>query len=145
MIQRETPDQIMVLATLRDSGAPFTLYLRGGKQFKDTPAVSWRVYGTKGEISVTSQAPISLSVGNEKIEIYDHGKDTVETVDYQYVDAVKDLPPMAKNIGGLYELYANGGDLRKGYVTFEEAVGMHRTLAAIEKSSEQKHAVKIAS
>ena len=143
MIDRETPDQIMVLATLQGSGAPFTMYLRGGKQFKDTPAVSWRIYGTKGEISVTAQAPVSLSVGNEQIQLYNHEKDSVETIEFQYGDAVKDLPPMAKNIGGLYELFAGDGDLKKGYVTFEEAVGMHKILAAIEQSSEEKHAVKV--
>jgi predicted dehydrogenase len=143
MIDRETPDHIVLTATLQGSGAPFNFFLRGGKTFKGTPAVSWHIYGTKGEICVTSYAPISLSLGNEKIELHNHEKDSVETVEYQYLDPLKDLPPMAKNIGGLYELFANKGDLKKGFVRFEEAVRMHQILTAMEQSSSEKKVVKV--
>jgi predicted dehydrogenase len=143
MITRETPDQILLHTKLLPSGAPISIHARGGKQFKDTPAVDWRVYGTKGEIRVTSQAPISLSVGGDKIELFDGEKDSVEEVKFVYKDAVKDLPPMAKNIGGLYELFANGGGVKDGLVRFEEAVDMHKILAAMERSNEEKKVIKI--
>jgi predicted dehydrogenase len=105
--------------------------------------VDWRVYGTKGEIRVTSQAPISMSVGGDKIELFNGEKDSVEEVKFVYKDAVKDLPPMAKNIGGLYELFANGGGVKDGLVRFEEAVDMHKILAAMERSNEEKKVIKI--
>jgi predicted dehydrogenase len=143
MIDRETPDHIALTATLQGSGAPLNFFLRGGKTFKGTPAVSWHIYGTKGEIRVTSQAPISLGLGNEKIELHDHEKDAVEVVDYEYLGPLKDLPPFAKNIGGLYELFVNNEGIEKGFVGFEEAVGMHKVLAAMEKSDAEKMVVKI--
>jgi predicted dehydrogenase len=43
MISRETPDQVMVNATLKGSGAPITIYQRGGKQFKDAPPLNWQL------------------------------------------------------------------------------------------------------
>lgn len=142
MIDRETPDHIMIHGT-QTSGAVMTIYLRGGKQFKDTPAIDWQVYGSKGQVRVTAAAPISLSVGDEKIELYNYETDTTEVVKWAYVDAVKDLPPMAKNIGNLYELYATGGQLEKGFVDFNEAVKMHKTLAAMEKSSAEGKVVTL--
>lgn len=143
MIERETPDQVLLHTRVSPSGAPVSMSIQGGKQFKGSPAVSWCVYGTKGEIRLTSGAPISMSVGGDKIELFDHAKDSVEEVKFVYKDAVKDLPPLAKNIAGLYELFADGGGVKDGLVRFEEAVDMHRILVAMEKSSEEKKVIKI--
>lgn len=42
-------DQVLVHGKL-ESGAVFSINVRGGKQFKDQPSVDWRIYGEKGEI-----------------------------------------------------------------------------------------------
>jgi hypothetical protein len=83
-------------------------------------------------------AALSLGVGGEKIELYDHEKDTVEIIDVQYPDTVKDLAPFAKHIGLLYELFAKGGSVEEGFVDFEQAVGMHRIIDRMEKSSDNR-------
>lgn len=139
MIDRETADHIMVQGVLK-SGAPISIFVRGGKAFKELPAIDWRIFGTKGELRHSSMASLGLARGGDKLEIYDHEKDTVEVVDVDFADAVKDLPAFAKNIGMLYELYATNGTAAQGLVTFEEALAMHNILAAMEKSdAEQKY------
>jgi predicted dehydrogenase len=143
MIKRDTADHIMFHGTISGSGAPLSIYVRNGKGFKDVPNFSWRIFGTKGEICVTANAIPSLALGGEKIELYDHEKDAVEVVEVQYADVVKDLPTFAKNTALLYEGFANGADVAEGFVGFEEAVGMHKIIDAIEKSSEGKKYVKV--
>jgi predicted dehydrogenase len=144
LIDRETADHVMVQGLLK-SGAPILIYVRGGKAFKDTPALTWQIFGTKGEIRVTSMASIGVAVGGDKVELYDHEKDNVEIVDVQFDAAVRDLPPLAKNIGMLYELFATGGTVEEGLVTFEEAVGMHKILDAMERSDAERKYEKISS
>jgi predicted dehydrogenase len=143
LIDRETADHIMVQGTLKDSKAPISIYVRGGKPFKGTPSLDWRIFGTKGEIRVTSMASIGVALGGDKIELYDHEKDGIETVDVAFDDAVKDLPPFAKNVGMLYELFATGGGREQGLVTFEESVEMHKIIDAIEKGDVEGKRVKV--
>lgn len=40
-------DHVLVHGNLQ-SGAVFSINVRGGKPFKDEPSVDWRVYGEKG-------------------------------------------------------------------------------------------------
>lgn len=144
MLTRETPDHIMMQGVLANSGAPISMAVRSGKPFKDTPAFTWRVFGTKGEIRVTANANVGLALGGEKIELYDHEKDAVEVVEVEYEEGVKELPSFAKNIGQLYELFVKGGNVNKGFVDFEQAVGLHRVLDRMEKSSEGRRYEKVA-
>jgi predicted dehydrogenase len=136
MIKREVPDHVLLQGVLGINGAPVSISVRGGKPFKDAPALTWRVSGSKGDIRITSIAPINLTVAGEKIELYDHEKDTVEIVDVQFMDALKDLPPLAKNIGALYELFATVGGKEQGFVDFEQALVFHRIIHKMEMSSE---------
>lgn len=139
VVKRETPDHITVYGTLDNSDAPITITMRQGKAFPGTPKLVWHIFGTKGEIRVTANAPISLALGGEKIEVFDHEKDVVEEVDVRYSEAVQELTsPFAKNIGAMYELFAKDGAVGQGFVDFQEAVGMHKILGKIEKSSENK-------
>ncbi|KAH7088081.1 NAD-P-binding protein [Paraphoma chrysanthemicola] len=139
VVKRETPDHIALQGTLNAADAPFNVTFRQGKAFPDTPKLAWHILGTKGEIRVTANAPISLALGGEKIEVHDHDTDKVDVIDVEYGAAVRDLSsPFAKNIGALYELYATGGSVGDGLVSFEEAVGMHKILDGIEKSSDGK-------
>jgi predicted dehydrogenase len=134
-IKRETPDHIMLQGILASNNAPITIAVRSGKGFKDTPNLTWRIFGTKGEIRLTSMASLNLGIGGDKIELYDHEKDTVEVVDVQYPEVVKDLSPFAKHVGLMYELFAKGGSVNDGFVDFEQAVEMHQILDQMEKSS----------
>ncbi|KAF2024167.1 NAD-P-binding protein [Setomelanomma holmii] len=143
-IKRDTADHIAVHGILKASNAPITINMRQGKAFPNTPKLVWQILGTKGEIRVTANAPISLSLGGEKVEVFNHETDTVEVVNVDYSETVSDLAPVfAKNTGALYELFATGGGVEDGFVDFGEAVAMHRVLDKIEKSSEGKNWAKI--
>jgi len=144
MIKRETPDHVMLQGTLKNNGAPISMTARSGKGFKDSPNLVWRIFGTKGEIRLTSAAMLTLALGGEKIEVFDHEKDTVEVVNVEYAEAVKDLSPFAKDIGLLYEGFVKGWGVEEGFVDFEQAVGMHTIIDCMEKSSEERKYKKIA-
>ncbi|CAN9083071.1 unnamed protein product [Alternaria alternata] len=144
LIKRETPDHVMLQGTLKNNGAPISMTARSGKGFKDSPNLVWRIFGTKGEIRLTSAAMLTLALGGEKIEVFDHEKDTVEVVNVEYAEAVKDLSPFAKDIGMLYEGFVNGWGVEEGFVDFEQAVGMHTIIDCMEKSSEERKYRKIA-
>jgi predicted dehydrogenase len=144
MIKRETPDHVMLQGTLKNNGAPISMTARSGKGFKDSPNLVWRIFGTKGEIRLTSAAMLTLAPGGEKIEVFDHEKDTVEVVNVEYAEAVKDLSPFAKDIGMLYEGFVKGWGVEEGFVDFEQAVGMHTIIDCMEKSSEERKYKKIA-
>jgi predicted dehydrogenase len=143
MIKRETPDHVMLQGTLKNNGAPISMTARSGKGFKDSPNLVWRIFGTKGEIRLTSAAMLTLALGGEKIEVFDHEKDTVEVVNVEYAEAVKDLSPFAKDIGMLYEGFVKGWGVEEGFVDFEQAVGMHTIIDCMEKSSEERKYKKI--
>jgi predicted dehydrogenase len=137
MIERETPDHIMLQGTLAESGASVSFALRGGKIFKDSKALTWRIFGTKGEIRVTSLNPLLGSpTGTVELELYDHQKEDVEIVEVFFPESVKDIAPLAKDIGLLYEAFV-AGDV-DGMATFEDAVKLHQIIDDMEKSSEQK-------
>ncbi|KAH8726595.1 oxidoreductase [Phaeosphaeriaceae sp. PMI808] len=136
IIKRETPDHVVLHGTVGKTGAPISMFSRAGKSYPNVSPLVWHVFGTKGEIRVTSNTPIALGLGGEKIELFDHETDTVKEISVQYRKEVEDLAPFAKNIGALYELYAEGGTFDQGFVDFEQAVRMHKILDKMEKSSE---------
>ncbi|KAH6860355.1 NAD-binding Rossmann fold oxidoreductase family protein [Alternaria alternata] len=144
MIKRETPDHVLLQGTLKNNSAPISMAARNGKGFKDSPNIVWRIFGTKGEIRLTSAAMLSLALDGEKIEVFDHETDTVEVVNVEYAEVVKDLSPFAKNIGMLYEGFVKGWGVEEGFVDFEQAVGMHTIIDCMEKSSEDRKYKKIA-
>jgi predicted dehydrogenase len=140
MIERETPDHVMLQSALKDGGAPVSISVRGGKPFKDAPALTWRILGTEGEIHITSMALISFELGN-KLELYRYQEDVVKTIDLQIPEFLDSLPPTAINIGALYEAFAAGRDA----VGFKDAVLLHRLITKMEKSTEDKtHEVLVA-
>ncbi|EUC31210.1 hypothetical protein COCCADRAFT_38673 [Bipolaris zeicola 26-R-13] len=79
-----------------------------------------------------------MPVGCEKLELYDYEKDSVEEIQVEYSDVVKDLPVFARNIGEFYELFAKGGTVDQEIIDFEQAVKMHKVIDKMEKSWENK-------
>jgi predicted dehydrogenase len=135
---------MMLQGILANNNTPISIAVRAGKGFKDTPNLTWRVFGTKGEIRFTSMASPNIGIDGDKIELYDHDKNAVEVVEVQYTDEIKDLPPLSKHVGLLYELFANGGSVDEGFVNFEQALGMQRIIDRMEKSREGRKYEKMA-
>lgn len=137
MIDRDSADHINLHGTLAGSGATISFNLRGGKNIKDTPILTWRIFGTKGEIRITSLSPLlGIPSGAEKFELYDQEKDELKNITIEYPDVVKDLPTKARDIALLYEAYAAGQS--EGVADFKEAVRVHQLIHDIYDSAEQK-------
>jgi hypothetical protein len=100
MIKCETPDHVLLQSVLRDGSTPVSISVRDGRPFKNAPALTWRIFGTEGEIHITSMALISFDFGN-KPELYRYQGDTVESISLQFPSPLSSLPPTARNIGAL--------------------------------------------
>lgn len=107
--------------------------MRGGKPFKDTPAIVWKIEGEKGQITITAPA-IALSFGHAgaEIKVYDLASDSVEVVELPEDDKA-DLPIMARNPARALEAFARGEKVPD----FEDALVRHRLLDALYRSSEK--------
>jgi predicted dehydrogenase len=119
-VPKDTADHIF-LHGFHSSGATFSLSLRAGTQFDPTePALRWDIYGSKGEIQITSaSAFLNMSVGI-KVRVKDSdGK--IEEVEVR--DGGKKGP--AANVERVYEAFAKDD---KRLASFADAVKRHRFL-----------------
>lgn len=107
---------------------------RRGQPFPGDPALVWTINGEKGEIRVISPETSFITVGDPKmprfIEVHDFETNKVDKVEWDWEDWQKELPIPARNIGALYESFAdvkpNGGEEK--YRTFDDAVKRHEQL-----------------
>lgn len=135
-VPKTADDTIFVTGTL-STGIPLSMTLRGGKPFKGTPGLDWRIYGETGEIRVTASGPfLQIGYPDMKIELHTFENDSLEEVkistdelDDAGGDAFGGLA--AKNVGRLYR------GLAKGEVncTFEDAVERHEFLEELYKQN----------
>ena len=130
------PDQVLVSGLLAN-GAPLSIHYRGGTA-RDGDGLFWEINGTEGDIRVsapsrghTQLVPLSLkgARGDEKAF-------RPLEVPASYRSAwPEDVVP-----GNVARIYARmGRDLRDGTHTapsFEDAVAVHRVIAAIERAAE---------
>jgi predicted dehydrogenase len=142
-VKRETPDHVNIHGTVGASAAPLSVSMRMGKAFPNTPTLTWHILGTKGEMRITASTMLNNALPGQKIEVFDHESGSVEVVDFESGEHVEELPIFAKNVGALYDLYANRRTREEGVVGFEEAVKLHRVIDGVEKSSEGKKWVNV--
>jgi predicted dehydrogenase len=129
------PDQVLVSGVFA-SGVPVSLHYRGGPS-RDGEGLFWEIHGTEGDIRVsgasghTQMVRLSLSVA--------HGDEKtfrpLEVPASYRSGWPEDMEP--GNVARVYSAMAR--DLREGTRTaprFEEAVAVHRIVAAIERSAE---------
>lgn len=130
---KTSEDTIFLNGTL-SSGIPISMTIRGGKPFKDTPGLDWRIYGSTGEIRVTASGPF-LQVGypDMKIQLNDFEKDTVEEVvpDKDEFDEEGTFGIPARNVGRLYKALGEG----RVNCSFEDAVERHALIDKIYKEN----------
>ena len=106
------------------------------------PAIDWRIFGTKGEIHITSThwAISTGAAGTTQIKVLKADTGLVEEVPWEdAVDEWKDLPLPARNIARLYEAFADGRDGKDGkeewYPDLEHALGTHELIEAMYKEN----------
>jgi len=140
----KTPDHVMVNAILQ-SGAPLSLELRGG--LPRGTRLLWEINGTEGDVRITAavdQVPV-INISPLRIEAARKGEDGYHEVEvprshyFGLEDAIT-----ARNVAGIYKLMAN--DLRHGTHTapdFDDALVLHMTLDAIERSAATGQRVRV--
>lgn len=122
-------DQILVHGKL-NSGAVFSINVRGGNQFKDESGVDWRIYGEKGEIWVKALNMHMQIFGGTSIRLHDFEKDEVKEIDF-LKEKFDDMYPIHRNVARLYEAVA--AEDHAAFRTFEQAVKRHRFIDALYK------------
>jgi predicted dehydrogenase len=135
MLPVSSPDQVLVSGTL-ESGVPVSIHYRGGTP-RDDDGLCWEIHGTEGDIRVsgssghTQMVQLSLMGGRGEEKMFR----PLEVPASYLTGWPKDVEP-----GNVARLYARmASDLRLGTRTapsFEDAVALHRIIAAIEKAAE---------
>ena len=131
-VKPDVPDFLTVHGTLEGSNAPLGITFRRWQPFKDTSGLIWHITGTKGEIRITSPKPVlqATDAGTE-ILIEDFSSRDVQKVEWK--SDYEDLPPMARNVAGMYEAFAKG----KGYPDFELAERRSREIEEVFRSADE--------
>lgn len=129
------PDQVLVSGVLA-SGAPISLHYRGGPA-RDGDGLFWEIHGTEGDIRITGASGhtqmVQLSLkgarGNDK-----------EFRSLEVPATYRAGWPSEVEPGNVARLYSRmADDLRNGTRTapsFDDAVAVHRIIAAIERAAE---------
>lgn len=124
-------DQILVHGKL-NSGAVFSINVRGGDQFKGESGVDWRIYGEKGEVWVKALNMHMQIFGGTSICHHNFEKDEVEEIDF-LEEEFNDMYPIHRNVARLYEAVAAADPA--AFCTFEHAVKRHRFIDALYKQN----------
>ncbi|CZT45595.1 related to dehydrogenases and related proteins [Rhynchosporium secalis] len=133
-----TSDDTIFLHGAVSTGIPLSFSLRGGKAFKGTPGLEWRIYGENGEIRVSGSGPF-LNVGypDIKIEVVDFDlsggdEDKVEVVEIEKDEFDgEEWAQYSRNVARLYEELAEG----KINCSFEDAVERHELIDGMYKEN----------
>ncbi|MEG3159411.1 Gfo/Idh/MocA family oxidoreductase [Sphingomonas sp. LB2R24] len=133
-IPTDAPDQVLVNGMLV-SGAPVSIHYRGGMP-RDRNGLLWEINGTHGDVRIIAPfghvqlAPLRLEAAI--------GPDAAFTpIDLSEQSIGFPENPAAENVARIYARIA--ADLRDGTRTapsFDDAVAVHRILAAIERSAD---------
>jgi predicted dehydrogenase len=135
ILRATAPDQVLVSGVFA-SGVPISIHYRGGAA-RDGDGLFWEIHGTEGDIRVSGpsghmqmvQLSLKGACGEEK---------TFRPLEVPASYRVG--WPEAVEPGNVARLYARmAQDLREGTRTapsFEDAVAVHRIIAAIEKAAE---------
>lgn len=143
-IPLQTPDHVMINAVLH-SGAPVSLQLRGG--LPRGIKLLWEINGTEGDLRITAaieQAPV-VNITPLRVEAGRKGQEgyTELEIPKTYYFGLEDAVA-ARNVAGIYRLMAD--DLRLGThaaPTFDDALGLHKVLSAIEQSDQTGRRVRV--
>ncbi|KAF1809313.1 oxidoreductase [Eremomyces bilateralis CBS 781.70] len=125
---RTSPDDVLLQGRV-ESGALLSVHLRGGppSPSETVPDTIWRIYGEKGEITISSPQPnIINTVEGVSIELHDHASQKVEKIEIRK-DKLEHLPEPARNIGRVYEAFAD----KTWYPDFQHALRRYKLVYEI--------------
>ncbi|KAK8127203.1 oxidoreductase [Apiospora sp. TS-2023a] len=128
----QTSEDTIFINGVLASSVPVQYTLRGGAPFKGTPALDWRILGTKGELRVTASG-VFLQIGypDQKIEFFDSAADQVTEVPIK-ADEWDKLPIPARNVARVYEGIAGDIKAKQHLCDFDDAIERHRFLHSLD-------------
>jgi predicted dehydrogenase len=134
------PDQIMLHGNAEVDNAVHSLMWHGGPAFPDTPALTWRIIGEKGELLVTSSDSQSFNIGPEipKARYHKLGSSEVEDV-VPEEDEFDKLPIPARNIARVYDAFRKG----EWFPDFDHGLKRHRMIDRMWKRFDYVNAVNM--
>jgi predicted dehydrogenase len=135
-IPMKTPDQVIVAAEF-DSGAPMALQLRGG--LPCATRLMWEISGSERDLRISAKVeeiPV-INISPLRVEVGKRGERGFSEIEVpsSYYFGLDDAPA-ARNVAGIYRLMIR--DISRGTrgaPSFDDAVGLHRILDAVELSS----------
>jgi predicted dehydrogenase len=135
-IPMKTPDQVIVAAEF-DSGVPLAFQLRGG--LPCGTRLMWEISGSERDLRISAKVaeiPV-INISPLRVEAAKRGEQGFSEIDVppSYYFGLDDAP-VARNVAGVYRLMAR--DISQGTRSapgFDDAVGLHRILDAVELSS----------
>ena len=137
------PDQVLVSGVFA-SGVPISIHYRGGLA-RDSNGFFWEINGTKGDVRITG---FSGHPQMEQLSLHGvrDGETAFRSLELPASYRSGRLPenPVPGNVARVYAKMAQ--DLREGTRTapsFDDAVAVHRIVAAIEKAAESGSRVKL--
>ncbi|KAL2127594.1 hypothetical protein VTI74DRAFT_10449 [Chaetomium olivicolor] len=141
-VQSDVPDLIFLSgkwneSSLTQKNATLHYRLRRGQPFPGEPALEWTINGEKGEIRIISPQTTFIAVGDAAapriIEVHDFETNEVEKVEWDWEEWQQELPIPARNIGALYEAFAEAkqSSTEERYRTFEDATRRHVQLEGL--------------
>lgn len=135
-VKSNVPDLVIISGGLPASphiseGANFTLRIRRGEPFKGEPGLVWTIEGDKGELRlIAPSGPAINAMAYSKpvtIDVHDYATDEVTPVEWSWYDWQEELPVPSRNVGALYDAFADGGE----YPTFQDAVKRHEQIDSL--------------
>jgi predicted dehydrogenase len=135
MLPVSAPDQVLVSGVLA-SGAPLAIHYRGGSP-RDCNGLLWEINGTEGDIRVSGPSGHTQMV---QLSLQGARGDERAFQPLEVPASYRSGWPAEVEPGNVARLYARlAQDLRDGTRTapsFDDAVAVHRIIAAIERAAE---------
>ena len=119
-VRTDVPDIIDVVGTVTPSAVvsentKLQAWFRRGQPSPGQPALVWTINGEEGEIRLVSVGSFALHAtaysAPVTIEVRNSATGHVERVGWSWADWQKELPIAARNVGALYEAFADRTDL----------------------------------
>lgn len=142
-VTSDVPDLVVLTAVLPASstvaeGATLSGRFRNGPPFPGEPALVWTLTCERAEVRLTAPGGSSLGVaaylGGQPviIEVHDFETEEVRNVEWKWDEEWQaELPVEARNIGQLYELFAEQDGGKGRVADFEAALKRHELLEAM--------------
>lgn len=132
-ISTNAPDSATITASLPGSSitrddAKLVASWRTGPTFPEPgqPLLVWTITGEKGSLRLTGEGQF-LNIGTDaSIELHDRTTGETRPVEWRWQEWQSELPRPVRNIGALYEAFAEGDESK--YATFEDALTRHEQL-----------------